>query len=273
MGFGFTTKQEKKQIGLGFEIHAAEHCNLRCKACNHFSPYAEEEFVDMGTLEKDLSKFAYLSGGEADYVLVTGGEPLLNTEIEAVIDLVFKTVPKLKMMHLYTNGLLLPSMPESFWETLQKYGDKIYVKISLYPANQHLLETWMGLVRKHEIFCEMNQRFYMFKLDLDPEGKQDPGESFDRCHIVFPVMHKGRFYKCPPVARVGDLNKRVGDGYALAPKDFLDLHEMKDIQELADFIASPAPFCGHCKFLDKMNGFTRLVGAGAHYRLEPWEAL
>ena len=273
MGFGFTTKKEVKQIGFGFEIHAAEHCNLRCKGCNHFSPYAEKEFINLETLEKDLNKFSELSGGEADYILVTGGEPLLNPEIEKIIKMIFETVPKLRMMHFYTNGLLLPSMPDSFWETLRRYDDKIYVKISLYPANKHLMDAWMGLVQKHEIHCEMNQRDYMFKLDLDPEGKQEPAGSFERCHIVFPVLYKGRFYKCPPVARVGDLNRRVGGGYALAPHDSLDLYGMKDIRELTDFIKGPAPFCGHCKFLDRMNGFTRLAGAGAYYRLEPWEAL
>ena len=273
MGFGFTTKAELKQTSLGFEIHAAEHCNLRCKGCNHFSPYAEKEFADLEVLEKDLNRFSELSGGEADYILVTGGEPLLNPEIETVIETVFKAVPKLKTMHFYTNGLLLKSMPKSFWDTLRQYGDKIYIKISLYPANKHLMQGWMKLIQDKGVFCEMNQRDYMFTLDLDPEGKQDPAASFEHCHIVFPVLYKGRFYKCPPVALAGDLNKRTGGGYAPAPGDSLGLYEIKGIQELTDFIKSPAPFCGHCRFLKNMNGFTRLAGAGAYYRLEPWEAL
>jgi hypothetical protein len=273
MGFGFSLKKDLKPTGLGFEIHAAAHCNLRCKECGHFSPYAEKGFADLEILEKDLARFSELSGGEADYILVTGGEPLLNPEIETIVGMVFKHVPKLGIMHFYTNGALLPSMPESFWKTVGKYGDRFYMKISLYPATAHMLKTWMRLVQERGIGCETLQRFYMFSLDLDPEGKQGPAESWERCHVHLPVLRNGVFYKCPRAAGLGGLNKRVNGGYALSPGDSLDLHKMESVQELAGFINGPAPFCRHCRFLKGMNGFTRLAGAGAYYEIEPWEAL
>ena len=33
-------------FGFWLEVHLAEHCNLNCKGCSHFSPLAEKEFIE-----------------------------------------------------------------------------------------------------------------------------------------------------------------------------------------------------------------------------------
>ena len=42
---------------ISFEVALAEHCNLRCAGCDHFSPIAEPEFADIKEFERDLSIF------------------------------------------------------------------------------------------------------------------------------------------------------------------------------------------------------------------------
>lgn len=56
------------------EMHIADHCNLNCKGCTHFSPIFEKELPDFKTRMKDVawlkSKFSNVL-----YFSILGGEP------------------------------------------------------------------------------------------------------------------------------------------------------------------------------------------------------
>jgi hypothetical protein len=45
------------------EFHLAEHCNLNCAGCDHFSPLAAEEYASLETVKKDMARLAELTGG------------------------------------------------------------------------------------------------------------------------------------------------------------------------------------------------------------------
>jgi uncharacterized radical SAM superfamily Fe-S cluster-containing enzyme len=64
-----------------FDIYVAEHCNLGCYRCNHFSQLAKPEFADLETTERDLQRLSILSGGNIPAIMLVGGEPLLNPEL------------------------------------------------------------------------------------------------------------------------------------------------------------------------------------------------
>ena len=46
------------------EVNLADHCNLSCQCCDHFSPLATETFYDFEQYKKDIQRLAKLSGGE-----------------------------------------------------------------------------------------------------------------------------------------------------------------------------------------------------------------
>ncbi|MCH5322196.1 MAG: hypothetical protein J1E31_01265 [Helicobacter sp.] len=55
------------QANLSFvEIHLAEHCNLNCFSCSHFSQLADEEYTDLASFEKDMKQLALICGGGGD---------------------------------------------------------------------------------------------------------------------------------------------------------------------------------------------------------------
>ncbi|MBR5637205.1 MAG: hypothetical protein IKW81_09780, partial [Pseudobutyrivibrio sp.] len=63
------------------EYHVADHCNLNCSSCVHFSPLVKEPtFTDFDKLECDLMqlkrKVHYF-----DAIRILGGEPLLNDRL------------------------------------------------------------------------------------------------------------------------------------------------------------------------------------------------
>jgi molybdenum cofactor biosynthesis enzyme MoaA len=61
------------------EYHLVEHCNLDCTGCGHFSPFAQEQFADPRSFEKDPAQLARLFGNIGKIRLM-GGEPLLHPE-------------------------------------------------------------------------------------------------------------------------------------------------------------------------------------------------
>ena len=75
-------------------IHVAEHCNLNCCGCNHYSPIAKSSFCDLSVLKHSLDK---LKSGKVlkmfKSIDLIGGEPLLNPDIVEVFKIVREAGP------------------------------------------------------------------------------------------------------------------------------------------------------------------------------------
>ena len=55
------------------EIQLAEHCNLNCFGCNHFSQIAQKEFLSLETFTKDLTRLSEISKGLIRRLMLLGG--------------------------------------------------------------------------------------------------------------------------------------------------------------------------------------------------------
>ena len=66
---------------ISFEYHLADHCNLNCKGCDHFSPIAETKLTEFTQFKKDINRMSELFEKKAKSIHILGGEPLLNPEI------------------------------------------------------------------------------------------------------------------------------------------------------------------------------------------------
>jgi uncharacterized radical SAM superfamily Fe-S cluster-containing enzyme len=88
------------------DIYIAEHCNLGCYSCNHFSPIAEPEFANLESVDRDLARLAELSSGNIGSIMLVGGEPLLNPELPEFMRIARQHFPKSRIQTI-TNGFLL----------------------------------------------------------------------------------------------------------------------------------------------------------------------
>ena len=59
------------------EVHLAEHCNLNCKYCLHFSNIADKEFYDLDKFRQDMKRMSEVFDKKVGHLQLLGGEPLL----------------------------------------------------------------------------------------------------------------------------------------------------------------------------------------------------
>jgi MoaA/NifB/PqqE/SkfB family radical SAM enzyme len=83
------------------------HCNLNCRYCEDFgarrNPSLETDALSLADAERVLA----IIRGATDSLILTGGEPLLYRDLEALIDHARHKL-RFRSLTLLTNGLLLP---------------------------------------------------------------------------------------------------------------------------------------------------------------------
>jgi molybdenum cofactor biosynthesis enzyme MoaA len=133
-------------------MHLADHCNLNCVFCSHYSPLSEPKFVDIVQYENDFKRLAELGADKLGMLRLMGGEPLLNKEINRLTVIARKYFPKSKIQ-IVTNGTLLLKQDESFWETCGEYNIEIF--ISYYPIKLDYDAIKLA-AKKHKIKLMLN---------------------------------------------------------------------------------------------------------------------
>ena len=229
------------------EVHVAEHCNLNCKGCNHFSSLAKEEFLEPEEFERDFKRLAELSK-KYFAIKILGGEPLLHPRITDFFDIArkyFSSVP----IQVTTNGILLTKQPEEFWQSCEK--NKITVAISRYPIKLNLKEI-KKTARSHGVKVVYNgtaAEDRMCKLPLDLSGSQDMKKSFQKCAISWGccvTLRGGKIYTCCIAAHIKFFNEYFKQNLAVSGEDYADIYNVNSIKEIIDFLEKPFPFCRYC---------------------------
>jgi MoaA/NifB/PqqE/SkfB family radical SAM enzyme len=244
-------KRLSKRALLRFDIHLTDHCNLKCKSCLHFSPLAPEIYQDVDILEQDCKRLSELTGGRVADICVLGGEPLLHPRITDCLDIARKYFP-LDRIYIVTNGLLLQKQPQTFWENCEK--NNIGIDISLYPI--HLdLEKIKELAERYSIKLgmrgDMRMRLWT-RQTVDLKGKQNIKRSHKICELAnFCIqLINGKLYQCETTAFIKHFNKYFNENLEVTENDYIDIYQVKDLDEILEFLCKPVPFCRYCKTKD-----------------------
>ncbi|GHT86629.1 hypothetical protein FACS1894137_12480 [Spirochaetia bacterium] len=244
----------KRRTLLRFDVHLAEHCNLNCNGCGHFSPLAEKTLLDLSSFEKDCMRLSYLTNGEIEDVSLCGGEPLLHPEIIGFLRTARKYFKKLGgggMIRVITNGMLLASQKDDFWKACNQ--NQINIEISLYNSVKIDFEKIKQLAINYDVNIlfrgdiSTNQREWWRK-PLDITGKQKASESFKTCDLANTCIQlvDGRLYPCSIVAYIKYFNKYFMKNLQVNNNDYIDIYKVKNLDEIFDFLSKPIPFCSYC---------------------------
>ena len=239
-----------------FEFHLAEHCNLNCIGCTHFSPLAEPEFLEVEDFRNDIERLSYLTGGNARFINLLGGEPLLHPEINSFFKIAREYFPEAKIS-IVTNGILLPQMDNCFWTSCRE--NKIVIAVTEYSIGFDYLSIRNKIRNENiefESFSGRQERYEMWSLFLDERGLNRPVDNFMKCQrsnaCVF--CSHGKLFPCPTMASIRHFNRIFDTKMEISESDYIDIYKVSSIQEILDFLKNPVPFCRFCNVEKRKYG-------------------
>ena len=224
------------------EFHSADHCQNRCISCNHGAPFLAPAYYTPEELERDLARVRpYL---HATKLWALGGEPLLNPEIEALLE-VMAASGVADRIGILTNGRLLPKMGDGFWARVKE------VTVSVYPnLPSGVVEEAAAKAREHGVNFVTNvfTSFYQ-TLRRRPLDYGETVALWGRCPFKAQcrMLDHGQMRLCPQSFAIGKVRAaEPGWGaFTLYPK-----HQEFNEEYLAEQLnrAEPLPQCAWCNW-------------------------
>lgn len=252
------------------EVNLADHCNLNCQCCDHFSPLAEPTFLDFDQYVKDIHRLAELTDHHIGIMKLQGGEPLLNSRVIDYFRVTREVFPN-TLICLFTDGLLLSKLGENegednLWEAVKKY--KIEVRVTCYPIPLNMEKITEQLDVHGISYCTdppdgtIAPRVWFFseigaleyrgikhsvKHPFDLDGAQEPYR-FISCYQFNEsiVLRDGKIYTCPMIPYVHYFNKYFQQNLEVCEGDSIDIYKVNSFEEIAEFCTHRVPFCRYC---------------------------
>lgn len=226
---------------MQIEFHLADHCNLNCKGCTHFSNLVPGPvFSDPVCFQKDIAQLSKLFSHIHNFYLL-GGEPLLNPDVTFYIHTIRKAFPYTQIM-IVTNGLLLLSMKEELISSIHK--NNVHLSISDYNCLDH--KKILAFIKMHQLSADLRIEKDLFSKFLNPKGDSDAGQIFEQCprkNCTF--LGRGRIAACclPFVAPY--FNHYFGE--SIPELESIDLYEPDlDGWEVQQRLITPMNTCSYC---------------------------
>ena len=248
------------QEKLAFSCHLADHCNLRCKGCDNYSPAAPARFTNHEVFRRDLVRIREIFGNRVSSIQLLGGEPLFNPEIDRFLITarqIFTEADQTEIS-IVTNGVLLNAMPDHFWQTCREQA--VVVRYTWYP----IPVDYEAAVKKGSRFSVPVERYGRpgeegKTLQFDPfdlTGSQDGEWNFRNCFHANKCIQvrEGRIYTCNIRAFADIFCSAFGIGMELSPQDSLDLRQDLTSEQVMEFLSRPIPFCRYCNIRRRDDG-------------------
>ena len=233
--------QKLKQLYY-LEYHIADHCNLNCAGCSHFSSLCKEEsFSEYMTVEKDfqqLKKFV----NHIEWIRILGGEPFLNRDWKEYIVLTKKYYPYAKIS-IVTNGIKISMLQEEDIEFIKQQD--IEINISLYKPLWNQIDNLVSELKKKEVrYQVMGDPIFTFNSTFDLESKDNFIWKRTRCDSPCNNIYKGKMTPCPQMMYVEIFNKYFKKD--LPEEKPVDLYSINSFEELKKALEKPMDLCQYC---------------------------
>lgn len=232
---------------LRFEVQVAEHCNLNCRDCLHFSPLAEKEFLDVKEYQRDCAQLSKLFDAEAERIYLVGGEPLLHPDLIEIMRITREAFAY-GQIGIITNGILLPSLDERFWEACKEY------RIEILPTKYPISLDYSGIeeqIKHRGVLCHPFSEAmpHMLRTPLSLKGDQPVEENFYNCNHSNNclTLRHGKLYTCEIAAHAHHLKKYFNLNMSLSERNGVDIYTVRSGEELMRKLTKPIPFCRYCR--------------------------
>lgn len=177
-----------------FEIHVAEHCNLKCRDCCNLSPFNPKKFMTLEEV-KETCDFVKLHF-KPDVFKIAGGEPTLHPQLDELLQIVRKS-GVCSVIRVISNGLLLHKMSDSFWNNIDQLTISNYNSA---PVRQKIVDEIKEKAKRHEVVLNIKyvEEFNEIFVDDAIEDKDRVQHIYDDCWMRHRclIIRNGRFHKC-----------------------------------------------------------------------------
>lgn len=232
-------------------LNILNHCNLRCKGCDHFACIAEPYLVSYEAIEKEIIRISEITKGHITKIGIMGGEPLLHPELLKILACVRAYFPN-TILRLTSNGILMNQQKQEFWDVCRE--NKIVLVVTKYPLKTDY-KKMEEIARKNNVQFEYYQGTggdaikTSCKKTINPKGDNNPVESFYKCDVANygNFLMEGKMYCCPFVGSAHIFNEKFGDVLEVTEEDYIDIYS-PDItyDNLLEFSARAHQFCRYC---------------------------
>jgi hypothetical protein len=253
------TPRPKERMWI--EVNLADHCNLNCQMCDHFSPLAKPTFLDVEAFRKDMTRLAELTDNHIDIMKLQGGEPLLNDNCIEFIKITRKLFPK-AIIFFFTDGLLLKKWENhpsgNFWQACHDYN--VRIEFTVYPIGIKV-EDIQALAKKYDVvldaFTEVGHRRLegvkkSVKHPFDLNGEVEKWQ-FISCYQFNEsiTLRDGKLYTCPMIPYIDHFNEYFNQNLTVSENDYIDIYKVNSYEELAEFVTHRTDFCRYCKVRER----------------------
>lgn len=247
----------RKREELTFEISLADHCNLSCQMCDHYSQLSDKWFVDMEQFEKDMIRMGEICDHKLAAISLLGGEPTLHPNIIDCMRITREQFPDTEVIVL-TNGTLLLQLEKSehgnFWEACKKYD--VHITVTVYPISldykkieEKAADYGVALAMSSDIHAKNLTKVVKIsdKHTLDLSGSVKKFYCINCLYFnKFCVLKDGKLYMCPVAAHSNIFNTRFDQNLEIKDEDYLDIYQIDSWEEIAEFSCRYIPFCSYC---------------------------
>jgi hypothetical protein len=213
------------------------------------APFLKETLPPLESFANDVNRLSRVL--RAKDIRMVGGEPLLHPDIVEFLKTARRSGIADTVM-ITTNGLLLNSMKDEFWENVD------FIWLSQYPGaspKDKMIEKFKAKAKESNTRFDVDPTFH-FRTTITTEKHPHDWmtrmiyrtcESAHRfhCHMI----HEGRLFKCAcPPFMPEYLGRMSKNGYD-SKVDAFEIHKATDLfGELKDFLFSDAPLqaCQNC---------------------------
>jgi hypothetical protein len=229
------------------EIQVAEHCNLNCASCTHFSPLAKESYIAKEDFSSQLKRANLIFNGHCKSLKIMGGEPLLHPEIAELQCLARKAMPEIKIT-LQTNGILLTGMSEEFWNSCR--NNDIFVRVTRYPIKLNEDEI-KRLAQQYNVNLKFHpeetiKSFNLYPLSIDGQGDSENNLANCKMKLRYVLIKNGRLFPCPIAGNAEHFNITFNQQLGCCEQDSISLDDVHSFEDYAHFATRPLAFCKHC---------------------------
>ena len=247
----------RERGAASLEINLADHCNLPCQGCDHYSQLSDESFLNYDSYKRDIERLGELYSNKIGIITLLGGEPLLHENIIDFMKITRKVFPEAKCFIL-TNGLLLLQLENALqgniWQACKDY--KFGINVTVYPIKL----DFAGIAQKakqYDVPLRMSSDIHAEELTtntkisdkhtFDLSGNQPLWQSIGCIYFnKWTVLKDGKLYMCPISAHIPIFNKFFDQSLELLDDDSIDIYSADKWEAFSEFNAKPVSFCRFC---------------------------